>query len=69
MKWVLIILGLLLFLMGTTFILQGLGVYPVGLMAYQVKWAYIGTVLDLVGIGLIVLAVHRRKNLPPSPTG
>jgi hypothetical protein len=65
MKWALIILGLLLFLMGTTFILQGLGVYPVGLMAYQVKWAYIGTVLDLVGIGLIVLAARRRKNLPP----
>jgi uncharacterized integral membrane protein len=65
MKWVLIILGLLLFLMGTTFILQGIGVYPVGLMAYQVKWAYIGTVLGLVGIGLIVLAARRRKNLPP----
>jgi hypothetical protein len=65
MKWALIILGLLLFLMGTTFILQGLGVYPVGLMAYQVKWAYIGTILDLVGIGLIVLAARRRKNLPP----
>jgi hypothetical protein len=64
-KWVLYFLGALLFLMGTTFILQGVGVYPVGLMAYQVKWAYIGTVLDLVGIGLIVLASRRRKNLPP----
>ena len=64
MKWLLFIFGLLLFLMGTTFILQGIGVYPVGMMAYQVKWAYIGTLLDLIGIGLIVLA-SRRKNLPP----
>jgi hypothetical protein len=66
MKWALNILGVFLFLMGTIFILQGLGVYPVGLMAYQVKWAYIGTVLDLLGIGLIVLANRGRKNLPPS---
>ena len=66
MKWVLYILGVLLFLMGTTFILQGIGVYPVGMMAFQVKWAYIGTVLDLVGIGLIVLASRRPRNLPPS---
>jgi uncharacterized membrane protein YidH (DUF202 family) len=65
MKWVFTILGILLFLMGTVFILQGIGVYPVGMMAHQVKWAYIGTVLDLVGIGLVVLAARRRKNLPP----
>ena len=65
MKWAFIIIGVLLFLMGTTFILQGIGVYPVGLMAYQVKWAYIGTVIDLVGIGLIILAARGRKNLPP----
>jgi hypothetical protein len=66
MKWVLNILGVLLFLMGTIFFLQGIGVYPVGMMANQTKWAYIGAVIDLVGIGLIVLANRRRKNLPPS---
>ena len=66
MKWVLYILGVLLFLMGSVWILQGIGVFPVGGMAYQTKWAYIGTVIDLVGIGLIVFASRRRKNLPPS---
>jgi hypothetical protein len=35
-------------------------------MAYQMKWAYAGVVVDLVAIGLIVLASRRRKNLPPS---
>ncbi len=66
MKWVLYFLGVLLFLMGTVWILQGMGLYPVGMMAYQVKWTYAGIVVDLIGIGLIVLARRRRKNLPPS---
>jgi hypothetical protein len=66
MKWILYVPGILLFLMGTTFFLQGVGILPVGGMAYQIKWAYIGTVLDLVGIGLIVLASRRRRNPPPS---
>ena len=66
MKWVLYIIGVLLFLMGTVWILQGLGLYPVGGMAYQIKWTYAGIVVDLVGIGLIVFARRRRNNLPPS---
>ena len=66
MKWVLYFIGVLMFLMGSVFILQGVGALPVGGMAYQIKWAYIGTVIDLVGIGLIVLASRRRRNLPPS---
>ena len=66
MRWVLYIIGVILFLMGTTFVLQGTGLYPVGGMAYQVKWVYIGIVMDLVAIGLIVLASRRRKNLPPA---
>ena len=66
MKWVLYIIGVLLFLMGSVWILQGLGLYPVGGMANQIKWTYAGIVVDLVGIGLIVLARRRRNNLPPS---
>jgi hypothetical protein len=65
MRWVLFILGVLLFLMGSVWILQGLGLYPVGGMAYQIKWTYAGIVVDLVGIGLIVLGSRRRK-APPS---
>jgi hypothetical protein len=66
MRWVLYIIGVLLFLMGSVWILQGTGLYPVGGMAFQAKWTYIGIVMDLVAIGLIVLASRRRKNLPPS---
>ena len=66
MKWVLYIIGVLLFLIGSVWALQGLGLYPVGGMAYQIKWTYAGIVVDLVGIGLIVFARRRRNNLPPS---
>jgi hypothetical protein len=66
MKWVLNILGVLLFLMGTVWILQGTGVYPVGFMAHQIKYTYAGIVIDLVAIGFFILANRRRKNLPPS---
>ena len=66
MKWVLNILGVLLILMGTVWILQGTGVFPVGGMAYQTKWTYIGIVVDLVAIGFFFIANRRRKNLPPS---
>ena len=66
MKLVWYILGVILFLSGSIFFLQGVGLYPVGGMAYQIKWTYAGIVVDLAGIGLIVLASRRRKNLQPS---
>ncbi len=66
MRVVLNILGVLLILMGTVWILQGTGIYPVGFMAYQIKYTYIGIVVDLLAIGLFIIANRRRKNLPPS---
>jgi hypothetical protein len=66
MKWVLNILGVLLILMGTVWILQGTGVVPVGGMAYQTKWTYAGIVVDLLAVGLFIITNRRRKNLPPS---
>jgi ribose 1,5-bisphosphokinase PhnN len=46
--------------------LQGTGIYAVGMMANQMKYAYAGIVVDIIAIGLIVIANRRRKNLPPS---
>ena len=40
MKWIPIVFGVLLFLMGTVWILQGTGVYPVGFMANDMKYTY-----------------------------
>jgi hypothetical protein len=66
MKWVLNILGVLLFLMGTVWILQGTGVYAVGMMANHMQYAYAGIVVDIVAIALFFIANRRKKNLPPS---
>ena len=65
MKWDLNILAVLLFLMGTVWILQGIGLYPVGFMVHQMKYAYYGIVVDIISVGLFVLANWPRKNLPP----
>ncbi|MFH1524676.1 MAG: hypothetical protein ABIF04_06900 [Chloroflexota bacterium] len=66
MKWALNILGVLLFLMGTVWIMQGTGLYPVGFMAHQMKYTYAGIVVDIIAIGIFIIANRRRKNLPPS---
>jgi hypothetical protein len=60
MKWVLNILAILMILAGTTFALQGTGVYPVGGMAYQPKWTYIGIAMDVVAI-VLLFVVNRRR--------
>ncbi len=65
MKWVLNILGVLLILMGSVWILQGTGVYPVGFMAHDMRYAYAGIVVDLVAIGFFIIANRGRKKLPP----
>ncbi len=66
MKWALNIIGAFLLLIGTLWILQGVGFYPVGYMAHQMKYAYYGIVVDMIAIGLFVLANRSRKKLPPS---
>jgi hypothetical protein len=59
MKWVLIILGVLLLLFGTVWILQGLNILTQGFMAGHIQYTFIGAIVDLVGIGLLVLANRR----------
>jgi hypothetical protein len=66
MKWVLNILGVLFILAGTVWIFQGTGLYPVGFMAHDMRYTYAGIVLDIIAIGLLILANRRRKNQPPS---
>ena len=63
MKWVLNIVGILLILMGTIWILQGTGILPVGGMAYQTKWAYVGIIVDLLAIAVFIFANRRRKRI------
>ncbi len=61
MKWVLIIVGALLILIGGVWALQGLNVLTQGAMAGHTKWTLIGSVLALAGIVLVVIGASRKK--------
>ena len=61
MKWVLLILGILLVLMGGVWVLQGSHVLTQGSMAGKSQWTVIGAVVGVVGIVLVILGATRRK--------
>jgi hypothetical protein len=61
MKWVLLVIGIVLVLMGAVWALQGLNVLTQGAMAGHLKWTAIGGVLFVVGIVLILMGVLRRS--------
>jgi uncharacterized membrane protein HdeD (DUF308 family) len=56
MRTAMIVAGVLLLLVGVTWILQGINVLPGSFMTGQTKWAVIGTVTAIVGIVLLVTA-------------
>lgn len=61
MKTVLNVVGVLLFLMGAVWILQGTGIFPVGFMANVMGYAFAGIVLAVIGVGLLIFANRTRK--------
>ena len=54
MKWIANSIGLILTLIGIFWILQGTNLIPFGGMAGQSQWIVIGSVVGIVGIGLLV---------------
>ena len=61
MKWVLIVLGALIVLMGGVWILQGTNVLTQGAMAGHTRWTLIGSGVAVVGILLVVTGARRRR--------
>jgi hypothetical protein len=64
MRWVLIVVGAVLDLMGTVWLLQGLNLLPGTFMRGSMLWVGIGLVMDVVGVGLIVYGARRRPSGP-----
>jgi hypothetical protein len=60
MRITLNVAAVLLVLMGTIWLLQGIGVLPGSFMSGQIQWAIYGGVAVIVGAGLAV-AANRRK--------
>ena len=50
----------LLFLMGTTWFLQGINVLPGSFMSGQPRWAVYGCLADVAGVALALAARRRR---------
>jgi hypothetical protein len=59
-RWVLVIVGVLMDLMGTIWILQGINVLPGSFMTGQSFWAWTGAGMVIVGTGLVLLATRRK---------
>jgi LPXTG-motif cell wall-anchored protein len=60
MKIVLNIVGVLLLLSGIIFFLQGINILLGSPMTGQTQWAIIGSILILIGAGLLWFANRRR---------
>ena len=60
MKIALVVVGVLLLVIGSWWILQGTGIVPVGMMANHIQYAYLGIVVDLIAIVLLYVAWRRR---------
>lgn len=71
-QWALLIVGILLFLGGLIFALQGYGVVGpnTGFMYQNKTWIYAGSVILVVGVLLASAAVYTsRRTLNQTPTG
>ena len=61
MHWVLLGVGVVLDLIGTIWLLQGINILPGSFMTGQPFWAGAGIVMIVVGMGLVILAMRRRS--------
>jgi len=60
MRVVLNVVGVVMILLGSVWILQGINLLPGSFMSGQMQWAVRGGILALVGIGLVSW-VNRKK--------
>ena len=58
--WVLLVVGVLLDLVGSIWMLQGMGALPGSFMTGDPFWAAVGGVAVIVGMGLVVLAMRQK---------
>jgi hypothetical protein len=62
MRWVLVIVGILIILLGGVWVLQGTNVLTgSAVMSGHSLWTVIGAIVAVVGIVLLVLGAARRK--------
>jgi hypothetical protein len=60
MRWAMIAVGVILDLLGTVWLLQGLSLLPGTFMRGNPTWVVIGLIMDVVGIALILTGARLR---------
>jgi hypothetical protein len=60
MRWVLIIVGIVLILLGGLWALQGVGILLGSPMTGQPRWLIIGTIVVIIGIASFIMGLRRR---------
>ena len=61
MRWVFLIVGIILILLGGLWALQGLGILLGSPMTGQTRWLIIGAILVIIGIALFIMGLLRRS--------
>lgn len=61
MKWILIVLGILLLVVGIVWLLQGTNLLPYGQMAGHRRWIVLGAALGVVGVILVIAGVRVKR--------
>jgi hypothetical protein len=60
-RWLFVILGALLVLVGAVWTLQGLGYIAGSVMTGVTFWAVVGPLVALAGLALVFVGVRRRR--------
>ena len=60
MKYALRVFAILLIVVGTIWVLQGINVLPGSFMTGQIQWAYRGGTAALAGVALLFFAGRRK---------
>jgi hypothetical protein len=62
-RWLALIAGLLFLLLGTIWVLQGLGLIRGSMMTGQSLWLVVGVITGLVGLGLVYWSLRPRSDM------
>jgi len=57
-----VVIGVVVFLFGSLWALQGFGVVGGSPMSNTTTWSIIGPIVALIGLGLVVAALRRRRS-------
>jgi hypothetical protein len=64
MRWIPMIVGIVLILLGGLWLLQGVGILGGSVMTGQTFWAIVGLILLIGGIALCAFGLRRRPTTP-----